>query len=105
MGRGPCKSWGSDWHLSAILIFTIWHRKTYPQLTFLATMDALVIPASFAAGCIRIGNFINQEVLGIPSTLPWAVIFLHPVQGRVVSLSIPYKSTNRFSIFQCLSSC
>jgi prolipoprotein diacylglyceryltransferase len=29
-----------------------------------------------AAGLIRIGNLFNSEILGKPTNLPWAVIFL-----------------------------
>ncbi|NGX46185.1 MAG: Prolipoprotein diacylglyceryl transferase [Chlamydiae bacterium] len=67
--------------LSALAIFFLWHRKKYPSLTFLALLDALLIPAAFVSGCIRIGNFINQEILGIPTTLPWGVTFMHPADG------------------------
>ncbi len=67
--------------LIAICVFTLWHRREYPSFTFLATLDAIVIPAAFAGGCIRIGNFINQEILGVATDLPWGVIFMHPVEG------------------------
>lgn len=67
--------------LIAIALFWLWQRKKYPTLTFLALLDALVLPASLAGVLIRIGNFINQEILGTPTTLPWGVIFLHPVEG------------------------
>lgn len=67
--------------LIGLVVFTLWNKKSYPTLTLLALLDCVVIPAAFAAGCIRIGNFINQEILGIPTDLPWGVIFLHPIDG------------------------
>jgi len=67
--------------LVAIAIFVGWVRRRYPFITYLFVLDALMIPTAFAGGCIRIGNFINQEILGTPTTLPWGVIFLHPVEG------------------------
>ncbi|MCB1180810.1 MAG: prolipoprotein diacylglyceryl transferase [Chlamydiia bacterium] len=67
--------------LLAIGIFTFQHKKNHSSFTFLATLDAIVVPAAFVGGCIRIGNFINQEILGTPTLLPWGVIFLRPVQG------------------------
>jgi len=39
------------------------------------------IPSALIAVCIRIGNFFNQEILGVPSNVPWAVIFGHPADG------------------------
>lgn len=65
----------------AILLFVYLSRKNWPKITFLSVLDALVLPASFAGGCIRIGNFINQEITGMPTSLPWGVIFLHPLDG------------------------
>lgn len=44
-----------------------------------------IAPFVALAGCfIRIGNFINQEILGKPTDMPWAVLFLHPADGSAV---------------------
>jgi phosphatidylglycerol---prolipoprotein diacylglyceryl transferase len=67
--------------LIALLIFVLLSHRATPQLTFLAVLDAVVVPAAFAGGCIRIGNFINQEITGIPTHLPWGVIFMRPLDG------------------------
>lgn len=67
--------------LVALICFVVFSRKEYPFLTWLMALDAIVIPTAFAGGCIRVGNFLNQEILGTPTTLPWGVIFLHPVDG------------------------
>ncbi len=66
--------------LVALLIFTLWQRHQKPKLTFLMTLDAVVMVAPLIGGFIRIGNFINQEILGTPTHLPWGVIFGHPMQ-------------------------
>lgn len=67
--------------LMALIIFVWIHRNTKPPITFILTLDLIVIPTAFAAFCIRIGNFINQEITGIPTSLPWGVAFLHPIDG------------------------
>lgn len=64
----------------ALLLFSRWSVKFHPTLNFLATLDVIAIPAAIVAGCIRIGNFINQEILGAPTSLPWGVIFCHPLE-------------------------
>jgi phosphatidylglycerol---prolipoprotein diacylglyceryl transferase len=51
-------------------------RKKVP---FLVLLDLLVIPTALAGMFIRIGNFLNQEILGVPTTLPWGIVFGHPV--------------------------
>jgi len=44
-------------------------------------MDSLCVPIGLAAYFIRIGNFVNQEIIGVPTSLPWAIIFGHPADG------------------------
>ena len=48
--------------------------------------DVIVIPVAIGLGLGRIGNFINQELYGTVTTLPWGVMFdgvvgkRHPIQ-------------------------
>ena len=35
----------------------------------------LAIPAALSGAAIRFGNFMNSEIIGEPTTVPWAVIF------------------------------
>ncbi len=67
-------------------IFLVTRRKVFKnlELNWLRTADLLVIPTSLVSGFIRVGNFINQEILGKPTRLPWAVIFGHPADGSAV---------------------
>ena len=72
--------------IGILLALWIYTRKTGISLLWL--LDRLAIPVMLAATFIRIGNFINSEILGTPSSLPWAVVFKasgsgvarHPVQ-------------------------
>lgn len=62
----------------ALMLFSYRIRDTQPRLTWVRLLDFVSVPTAFAGFCIRIGNFINQEVLGTPTNLPWAVVFGHP---------------------------
>lgn len=60
-------------------------RKTKTNFIWLA--DRLVIVVAIAGAFVRLGNFFNSEIIGLPSNLPWAVIFAkvddiprHPAQ-------------------------
>ncbi len=64
--------------LIALLIFSWKIRQSYPELTWVRLLDFSSVPTAFVGFCIRIGNFINQEVLGTPTNLPWGVVFGHP---------------------------
>jgi prolipoprotein diacylglyceryl transferase len=50
-------------------------------------LSRLTIPGTLVAAFVRIGNFFNSEILGLPSDTPWAIVFArvdmvprHPVQ-------------------------
>ena len=51
------------------------------QRAFLEVTDFVipVVPLGLFFG--RIANFVNQELWGAPSTLPWAVVFTDPAAG------------------------
>jgi phosphatidylglycerol---prolipoprotein diacylglyceryl transferase len=38
-------------------------------------VDSVTVAAPIGLGLGRIGNFINGELLGLPSNLPWAMVF------------------------------
>jgi phosphatidylglycerol:prolipoprotein diacylglycerol transferase len=44
-------------------------------------LDLLAVSSAWTAGCIRIGNFFNQEIVGTQTSLPWAVVFGSPVDA------------------------
>lgn len=67
--------------LISLWVFSLRIRKTYPMLTWIATLDLLSIPALLAGGFIRVGNFFNQEILGMGTSVPWAIVFGHPADG------------------------
>jgi len=67
--------------LIGMALFYYQHRKKLAIITLPRILDLLVIPALFAGTLIRIGNFVNQEVLGVKTTLPWAITFMHPADG------------------------
>ena len=53
----------------------LWWRK-HRNVSMMWMADALAAPICFAAGCIRLGNFFNSEMIGHPAPeLPWAIVF------------------------------
>jgi phosphatidylglycerol---prolipoprotein diacylglyceryl transferase len=45
------------------------------QLPFLAVVDSVTVTAPIGLGLGRLGNFINGELLGLPTNVPWAMVF------------------------------
>ena len=50
---------------------------------FFAVTDFMVPAVPVGLGCGRIGNFINGELWGKPTDLPWGMIFPDPAAGGV----------------------
>lgn len=69
--------------LLAIYLYT----RRHPDQPFLWLLDRVVVPTALGGSLIRLGNLFNSEILGTPSNLPWAFVFLrvdrvprHPAQ-------------------------
>ena len=60
-----------------VMISVYLYVKKYREMSFLQLADRLALPCLLTASLIRIGNFFNSEILGIPSNLPWAIVFTH----------------------------
>lgn len=71
-----------------IVLFSKSYQLKFPSLTFFYLSDLCCSAFGWAALMIRIGNFINQEIIGTPTELPWGILFseaqdqgvVHPVQ-------------------------
>ncbi|WP_348664017.1 prolipoprotein diacylglyceryl transferase [Chlamydia vaughanii] len=63
------------------MIFSWRYRRKIPKLTFLFICDLSASVFGCTAFLIRVGNFMNQEIVGTPTKLPWGIIFSEPAQG------------------------
>ena len=91
--------------------FSRLHIRRLPMLSLTYICDLCGAAFGGAALSIRIGNFMNQEILGTPTYMPWGVIFSndgnliprHPVQlyegvGYLLLSCILYRLCYRGSI-------
>lgn len=68
--------------LIALYLYSLSIRRKFPSLSFLGLLDLICIPTALVGCFIRIGNFVNQEIVGTPSNLPWAVSFGNPIDAE-----------------------
>lgn len=67
-------------HGAAIgILFALWlySRKKKPGQTFLQVVDRIVIVVALTGALIRLGNYFNSEIIGLPTTKPWGVVFVN----------------------------
>ena len=59
--------------IGILIALYFYYRKT--KHSMIDTMDLIAVVAGVLFGFIRIGNFMNSEIIGIPTTKSWGVIF------------------------------
>ena len=59
--------------LGLLTALSLHSRKN--KFSIAKTLDLIAIVSGLSFGLIRIGNFMNSEIIGTPTTKPWAVIF------------------------------
>ena len=72
--------------IGVIIALLLYVRKT--KLKMVWTLDNIAIAAPFFSAMVRIGNFMNSEIIGTETDLPWGVVFVqaknttphHPAQ-------------------------
>ncbi|MGA2297220.1 MAG: prolipoprotein diacylglyceryl transferase [FCB group bacterium] len=70
-----------------ILISLILYCRKVKTINLIWIFDRIVIVIALSACLIRLGNFMNSEIIGKAASIPWAVVFLrvdhiprHPAQ-------------------------
>jgi phosphatidylglycerol---prolipoprotein diacylglyceryl transferase len=84
-----------------VLIALHLYLKRHRDMTFLELADRLAIPCVLAAALIRVGNFFNSEIIGMPSNLPWAVVFAR-VDNIPRHPAMLYEAATYFLVFCAL---
>jgi len=68
--------------LGIIVASWLYCRKTGESLLWL--FDRLTIVAALSAVCIRLGNLMNSEIIGIPTKMPWGFKFIRGDQDAML---------------------
>ena len=71
MARWHVFSW---WLIGIIVASILFAKKNNQDLIFIYGLVSLVAPIGIFFG--RIANFINSELYGTPTDVPWAVTFI-----------------------------
>ncbi|KAA9354865.1 prolipoprotein diacylglyceryl transferase [Larkinella humicola] len=78
----------------------LYSRKRSDQ-PFLWVVDRLVIAVSLGGALIRLGNLLNSEIYGKPTTLPWGFVFVRETDPALLPL-VPRHPTQLYESLFCL---
>lgn len=69
------------------ILFALWlySRKKKPGQNYLQVLDRIVIVVALTGALIRLGNFFNSEIIGLPSNNPLSVVFVNRVTESITS--------------------
>lgn len=65
------------------VLAAVWFFSRKINVPYFKVTDFIAPVVPIGLGCGRIGNFINGELWGGPSNLPWAMIFPDPLAGNI----------------------
>jgi prolipoprotein diacylglyceryl transferase len=82
--RGLASHGGAIGVLVSLYIFS----RRHPNQPYFWLIDRVAGPAALGGFFVRMGNLMNSEILGIPTDVPWAMVFVrvdaiprHPAQA------------------------
>jgi len=70
----------------AILIALILYSKFVSKRNVFWILDRIVAPIAIAGCFIRLGNLVNHEIIGEPTTLPWGFKFMQESYDNLVEV-------------------
>lgn len=78
---------------AAVIVLFVMSRRHH--IPFLDLLDAGVLFAAVGQPIGRLGNFMNGEILGPPSNLPWAVRYTSP-ETMAPQIGVAYQPANLY---------
>lgn len=70
------------------LLLALWLYCRHFSLKFILVLDIIGVVAPITSACIRLGNLMNSEIIGMPTTLPWGFVF-HTSDAMVNGQLVP----------------
>lgn len=93
-------------HGGALGIFAALYiaARRYPDLRYIWLLDRVSLAVPFAGACVRVGNFFNSEIIGVPTGSGWGVWFANVDSSRLYRHPAQlYESLCYFLIFIVLN--
>ena len=84
-------------HGAAIgLLVGLWLFSRKNKIPYIWSLDRISILAAISGALVRIGNFMNSEIFGRPTTLPWGVEFVLSDEWNKLYKGLPCHPTQLY---------
>jgi len=60
---------------TGLILGVIYFSRKFPEFPTMWMLDRVGVPTALSSALIRIGNFMNSEIIGKPTNSSWGVIF------------------------------
>jgi prolipoprotein diacylglyceryl transferase len=77
------------------------YSRRKPDQPFLWVVDRVVIIVSLGGMLIRLGNLLNSEIYGLPTSLPWGFLFVRETDPTLLPV-VPRHPTQLYEALFCL---
>jgi phosphatidylglycerol---prolipoprotein diacylglyceryl transferase len=92
------------------ILFALWLFSRRQKFDYMWVLDRIVIVVALGGALIRLGNLMNSEIIGQPTSMPWGFQFMrnNEVINGVVASAVPrhpaqlYESLSVFLLFVLL---
>ncbi len=72
------------------IIIAVWlYSKNVTQKSMIWTFDRVIVPTGFTAAMIRLGNLMNHEIYGAPTSQPWGFRFIENIGAWKAGMAEP----------------
>ena len=79
-----------------VIIGLLIYSRRNREYNFLWLIDRLMITAALGGAFIRFGNLMNSEIVGKPTDVPWAFVFMQNNEFAKIRF---YKSTREWNLY------
>jgi phosphatidylglycerol:prolipoprotein diacylglycerol transferase len=81
------------------ILFALWlySRKKKPGQSYFRVVDRIVILVALTGALIRLGNYFNSEIIGLPTDKKWGVVFVNSFTDAITD-----KRTDREGIIESI---
>lgn len=78
------------------LLFGLWLFSRKDKIPYIWSLDRIGILVAISGALVRIGNFMNSEIFGRPTSLPWGVEFVLSNEWNTLYKGLPCHPTQLY---------